>query len=238
MKKQAIGYSDGKTSFKGQLVWDDALSGPRPGVLVFPEAFGLNDHALQRAQRLAQLGYVALAVDPHGEGRVYSDLPSVVPVIKGMYAERGAWRARLQAALDALLAQPQVDGRRIGAIGFCFGGACCFELARSGAALSAVTTFHAGLLPEQEGDAGRIRAKVLICHGADDPLVKRESLDAVTAELRRDGVDWQLASYGGAGHSFTDPTAGERKLPGFGYHEAAERRSWAAMRQLFEEAFA
>lgn len=238
MKTQKIEYTNGGTRFVGELFWDETLGDRRPGVLVFPEAFGLNEHARVRAGRLAELGYVALAVDPHGEGAVYRDLPSVVPVIKQLYTDRAEWRARLAAAFDALVAQPQVDAARIAAIGFCFGGACCFELARSGAPLAALATFHAGLLPEQVGDAGRIRAKVLICHGADDPLVKKETLDAVTAELKRDGVDWQLASYGGAGHSFTDPTANERKLPGFGYHEAAERRSWAAMRQLFGEAFA
>ncbi|MFA5941067.1 MAG: dienelactone hydrolase family protein [Sinimarinibacterium sp.] len=237
MQKQKIEYTDGKTAFVGRLFWDDSRSGPRPGVLVFPEAFGLDDHALQRAERLAQLGYVALAVDPHGGGARFDNLQAVAPAIKALYADRAEWRLRARAALDALVARPQVDGGRLAAIGFCFGGTTCFELARSGAPLKAIVTFHAGLLPEQAGDAGRIGARVLVCHGADDPLVKAEALEAVTAELRRDHVDWQVISYGNTGHSFTNPAADARGMPGFAYSAQAERRSWAAMRDLFEEAF-
>lgn len=237
MKKQQIEYTDGKTTFIGQLVWDDSRSGRRPGVLVFPEAFGLNQHALQRAERLAQLGYVALAADPHGGGARFDDMPSVMPAIKALFADRAEWRSRARAALDALAAQPQVDGRKIGAIGFCFGGATCFELARSGAPLAAIVTFHAGLVPELAEDAGRIRAKVLVCHGAEDPLVTKEAMEAVVTELRRDRLDWQMISYGNAAHSFTDPEADGRNIPGLRYSERAEARSWTAMRGLLEEAF-
>jgi dienelactone hydrolase len=123
------------------------------------------------------------------------------------------------------------------AIGFCFGGATCLELARSGAALGAIATFHAGLLPELPEDAGRIRAKVLICHGAEDPLMKQETINAVMAEFRRDKIDWQFIYYGNAAHSFTDPAADLRNVPGFGYSKVAEDRSWAVMRQLFDDAF-
>lgn len=238
MKKQTIEYTDGKTKFIGQLVWDEARSGPRPGVLVFPEAFGLNDHAIERAERLARLGYVALAADPHGEGARFEDMQAVMPAIMALYTDRAEWRSRARAAFDALRAQPQVDSERIAAIGFCFGGATCFELARSGAPLAAVVTFHAGLIPELPDDAGHIRARLLICHGAEDPLVRKEALDAVVAELRRDRLDWQLISYGNAVHSFTDPAADERGIPGLGYNREAETRSWAAMRGLFDEAFA
>lgn len=238
MKQQTLEYGEGPQKFVGRLIWDDSLTSPRPGVLVFPEAFGLNEHAIERAERLARLGYAALAADPHGGGKVFDDLPSLGPAILALYGDRALWRARARAAFDALAALSQVDARRIAAIGFCFGGATCLELARSGAPLAAITSFHAGLMPEQEGDAGRISGKVLICHGAADPIVKREALDAVTAALQRDRVDWQLHSYGGAGHSFTDPAADARGAPGFGYHAAADRRSWAAMRSLFEEVFA
>jgi len=238
MKQQTLEYGAGPRKFIGRLIWDETLGAPRPGVLVFPEAFGLNEHAIERAECLARLGYVALAADPHGDGKVFDDLPSVRPAILALYGDRALWRARAQAAFDALAAQPQVDRSRIAAIGFCFGGSTCLELARSGAPLVAITTFHAGVMPEQEGDAGRIRGRVLICHGAEDPVVQKEALDAVIGELRRDGVDWQLHSYGGAAHSFTDPAADARNAPGFGYHAQADRRSWAAMCALFEEAFA
>lgn len=237
MRQQTVEYSSGGTRFVGQLFWSGCGSEPRPGVLVFPEAFGLNEHAIVRAKRLAELGYVALAVDPHGEATVFADLPSVSPAIRALYADRAGWRARLQAAYEALCAQSLVDTQRIAAIGFCFGGACCLELARSGVALAAITTFHAGLMPEAEGDAGKVRSKVLICNGADDPLIKAEVLEAVLAALKRDGVDWQLISYGNASHSFTNPEVDARGMPGFRYNAEAERRSWAAMRALFDEVF-
>ncbi len=237
MKQQLLEYTAGGITFKGQLFLGEDLSDKRPGVIVFPEAFGLNEHALVRARRLAELGYVAFAADPHGDGTVFPDLPSVSPAIRALYADRNAWRARLLAAFDALRAQPQVDSGRIAAIGFCFGGACCLELARSGAPLAAIVTFHAGLIVETDGDAGRIKAKVLVCNGADDAVVKSEALDAVIAEFRRDGVDWQLIQYGNTVHSFTNPDADARGVPNFRYSADAERRSWAAMRGLFDEVF-
>jgi dienelactone hydrolase len=237
MKTRAIEYRSGERRCIGHLAWDETQSGPRPGVLVFPEAFGLNEHARLRAERLAQMGYVALAADLHGDGKVFADFPSLMPSIKALSSDRAGWRAHTQAALSALTAQAEVDARRIAAIGFCFGGACCFELARSGAPLAAIATFHAGIVAELAGDSGQIKARVLICNGADDPVVKQEALDAVVAELRRDKIDWQLIQYGNASHSFTDPEADQRNAPGFGYNQLAEARSWAAMQQLFAEAF-
>jgi len=237
MKTQTLEYTNGKTKFIGHLVWDETLSGRRPGVLVFPEAFGLNDHARERAGRLAQLGYVALAADTHGGGVVYTDTASLGPNIRTLYADRAEWRSRARAALDALVAQPQVDASKTAAIGFCFGGTTCFELARDGAPLKAIATFHAGMIPELPGDAGRIGAKVLVCHGAEDPVVQQASLDALMADLRRDKVDWQLTYYGNAFHSFTNPDADKRNAPGQAYSRLAEERSWAALRALFREAF-
>jgi dienelactone hydrolase len=238
VKPQTIEYTSGGTRLVGQLYRDDSVTGLRPAVLVFPEAFGLNAHARERAERLAQLGYVAFAADLLGDGRVFDDLPSVLPSIRALYADRAAWRARAQAALDLLLAQAGVDPRRLAAIGFCFGGSTALELARSGAPLAAITTFHASLLPQLPEDAGRVRARVLVCHGDDDPVVNPDALATVIDELRRDGVDWQLARYGNTVHSFTDPQADARNTAGFGYNALADARSWAAMRQLFAEAFA
>ena len=236
MKAQQLAYTNGKTKYLGHLAWDDTAQGTRPGIIVFPEAFGLGDHARERANRLAQAGYVALAADLHGDGFVH-DFASIGPVIQALYTDRAEWRSMATAALDALIAQPLVDRSRIGAIGFCFGGTTCLELARSGAAVGAVVTFHAGLnlgLPE---DAGRIRSKVLICHGAEDPLVKKEGIDAFMQEMRRDKVDWQFFYQGNAVHSFTEPAADKRGMPGFAYSKKAEARSWAAMTHLFEETF-
>lgn len=237
MKTQKIEYTSGKTQGIGYLAWDETRSGPRPGIVVFPEAFGLNDHARQRADRLAQLGFVALAADMHGAGVVFHDMPSLVPAMQSLYADRAEWRARARAALDTLVALPQVDGGQTAAIGFCFGGATCFELARTGVPLAAIAAFHAGIIPGLPADAGHIRAKVLICQGAEDPVIKKEAMDAVVAELRRDKVDWQLTLHGNTGHSFTDSEADKRNMPGFGYSKQAEERSWAMMRHLFGEVF-
>lgn len=237
VQTKKLEYTDGKTRFVGDLVWDETKAGRRPGVVVFPEAFGLNEHARTRAERLAQLGFVALAADPHGEAALLNDMARLGPAIKALYEDRSVWRARARAALDALVAQPNVEAGRTAAIGFCFGGSTCLELARSGAPLAAIATFHASLLPELAGDIGQIRAKVLVCHGAEDPLMKKETVDAVMAEFRRDKIDWQFIYYGNAAHSFTDPDADLRKVPGFAYSKVAEDRSWALMRQLFDEAF-
>lgn len=238
MHQQPIETTENGQRHIHQFFLDETLQGPRPGVLVFPEAFGLGDHALQRARRLAELGYAALAVDIHGEGREFQDLAQVRPAILVLFGDRAAWRARLQAAHELLRAQPQVDAARTAAIGFCFGGACSLELARSGAPLSAIVTFHAGLQPPLEADAGKIKAKVLVCHGAEDPLMKPEPLAAILAELTRDKVDWQLLSHGNVVHSFTNPDADARGAPGFAYNASADRRSWAAMQGLFAEVFA
>jgi dienelactone hydrolase len=237
MKTQTHAYKAGDKNCLGYLSWDETLSGPRPGVLVFPEAFGLNDHARERADRLAKLGYVALAVDMYGDGAVFKDMSQLGAAIQPLNADRQLWRSRTRAAFDTLVALPQVDRNRIAAIGHCMGGTSCLELARSNPDIAAIATFHAGLnlgLPE---DAGKIRAKVLINNGAEDPLVKKEAIDALVAELQRDKVDWQFINYGNTVHSFTNPDADARGAPGFAYSATSEARSWAAMRHLFAEVF-
>ena len=237
MKTKTLEYTNGKTKFIGYLASDEARSGARPGIVVFPEAFGLCDHARHSAERLAQLGYVALAADINGEGVVYKDMAQLGPLIQSFYTNRSELRSRARAALDALRAQQGVDGARLAAIGYCFGGTTALELARTGAPLAAIATFHAGLIPELPEDKGRVRSKVLVCHGADDPLVKMEAIDGVMAELRRDKVDWQVVLYGNAVHSFTNPEADARKVPGLAYNKKADERSWSVMRHLFDEAF-
>jgi dienelactone hydrolase len=234
---KSLEYTNGKTKFIGYLAREEGGAGRRPGIVVFPEAFGLGDHAKKRADRLAKLGYVALAADINGEGAMYNDMAQLGPVIQSLYDDRSEWRSRARAALDALRAQPDVDASRVAAMGYCFGGTTALELARSGAPLAAIATFHAGLIAGLPEDAGRIRAKVLVCHGADDPLVKKEVLDAVMTELRRDKADWQVIFYGNAVHSFTNPEADARQVPALKYDKKADERSWVLMRHLFEEAF-
>jgi dienelactone hydrolase len=236
MANKTLEYRDGAVTLKGYLA-DDGGVGARPGVVLFPEAFGIGDHVIERARRLAALGYVALAADPYGEGMQAKDLPHAIELMTAVRSDVNRWRARAQAALDALCAQPGVDRTKVAAIGYCFGGSTALELGRSGAPLSAVVSFHGGLEAPRPGDAKNIRAKVLVCHGANDPLIPPEQVAAFETQMRETTVDWQLCSYGGAVHSFTNPDANKLGNPALAYNAIADRRSWASMVALFQEAF-
>ena len=236
MANKTLEYRDGAVTLKGYLA-DDARPGARPGVVLFPEANGVGDHVMERARRLAALGYVALAADPYGDGRQAQDLAQAIELMNTVRSDLGRWRARAQAALDALCAQPGVDRTRVAAIGYCFGGSTALELGRSGAPLGAVVSFHGGLVAPKPEDARNIRARVLVCHGAGDPLIPPEQVATFEAQMRETKVDWQLCVYGGAVHSFTNPDADKLGNPAFAYNADADRRSWAAMLSLFEEAF-
>src|SRR5262249_10922459 len=152
---------------KGYLA-DDGRAGARPGVVLFPEANGIGEHVMERARRLAALGYVALAADPYGNAAQARDLPHAIELMTAVRSDVDRWRARGRAAIDALIAQPGVDRARLAVIGYCFGGSTALELGRAGAPLAAVVSFHGGLEAPRPEDARNIRAKVLICHGADD----------------------------------------------------------------------
>ncbi len=236
MANKTLEYRDGAVTLKGYLA-DGERPGARPGVVLFPEANGVGDHVIERARRLAALGYVALAADPYGDGKQARDLPHAIELMTAVRSDVSVWRARAQAALDALSAQPGVDRTRLAAIGYCFGGSTALELGRSGAPLRAIVSFHGGLEAPKPEDAGHIRAKVLVCHGASDPLIPPEQVAAFEALMRNTTVDWQVSSYGGAVHSFTNPDADKLGNPAFAYSATADRRSWAAMLSLFEEAF-
>ena len=236
MANKTLEYRDGAVTLKGYLA-DDGRPGARPGVVLFPEANGIGDHVIERARRLAALGYVALAADPYGDGSQARDLPHAIELMTAVRSDVSRWRARAKAALDTLSAQPSVDRTKLAAIGYCFGGSTALELGMSGAPLSAVVSFHGGLAAPKPEDAGNIRARVLVCHGASDPLVAPAQVEAFEALMRDTAVDWQLVSYGGAVHSFTNPDAYKLGNPAFAYNAVADRRSWAAMLALFEEAF-
>jgi dienelactone hydrolase len=236
MANRALDYRDGAVTLKGYVA-DDGRPGARPGVVLFPEAFGIGEHVIERARRLAALGYVALAADPYGDGAQARDLPHAIELMTAVRSDVDRWRARARAALDALVAQPGVDRARLAAIGYCFGGSTALELARSGASLGAVVSFHGGLEAPRPEDARNIRARVLVCHGANDPLIPPEQVAAFEAQMRETKVDWQVCVYGGTVHSFTNPDADKLGNPALAYSAAADRRSWAAMVSLFEEAF-
>lgn len=217
---------------------DDAFSGPRPGVVVFPEAFGLSDHAKGRARRLAELGYAALASDLHGDGLIMSDLADVMGVIGPLMEAPQRTRERAGSALQALAAQADVDGGRLAAIGYCFGGTMALELARGGAEVRGVAGFHSGLGTAAPQDAKNIKGKVLVCIGADDPGIPPEQRAAFETEMREGGVDWRMHLYGGVVHSFTNPEADDRGMPEFlRYDAGADARSWGELQAFLTEIF-
>lgn len=238
MRTQVLSYEADGLSMRGEFYVDDGQAGPRPGVLVFPEAFGLGDHARSRARRLAEQGYAALACDLHGEGQVIDDLPTVMGLLEPLRSDPPRIRARAHGGLAALAAQAEVDARRVAAIGYCFGGTMALELARGGADIVAAVGFHSGLATVAPEDAANIKGKVLACIGADDPGIPPEQRAAFEKEMRDAKVDWQLHLYGGVVHSFTNPDADKRAMPDYlRYDAAADARSWTAMINLFQEVF-
>lgn len=238
MHSEILSYEADGLQMESHLFAETGRDGPRPGVLVFPEAFGLGDHAKDKARRLAQLGYVALACDLHGEGAIISDREKMLAELGVLFQAPGRIRARAQGGLDALAARDDVDATKIASIGFCFGGTMSLELARGGAPLSGVVGFHSGLGTSRPQDAKNITGKVLVLLGADDPGIPPEQRAAFEAEMRDGAVDWQMKLYGGVVHSFTNPKADEMGMPDFvRYDAAADKRSWAEMINFFDEIF-
>lgn len=232
-----IEYKEGDKVLEGWSVYDDAIQGKRPAVLVVHQWKGLGDYEKKRAEMLARLGYNVLAVDIYGKG-VRPQTPQAAGAEAGKYkSNRTLLRARVRAGLQALANHELTDPKRIAAIGYCFGGTTVLELARSGADIAGVVSFHGGLDSPTPGDGKNIKAKVLALHGADDPFVPAKDLAAFEDEMRQSGVDWQLIAYGGAVHSFTDWDAGSDNSKGAAYNERADRRSWEAMKQFFAELF-
>jgi dienelactone hydrolase len=239
VKTESIRYQADGLDMIGHLAWDETATAPRPGVLVFPEAFGLGEHAKSRAERIArELGYVALACDLHGGAQVISELEKVLPMLQPLRTEAAKVRARTRNAFDALTARKEVDKTRIAAIGFCFGGTMSYELALSGADIKAAVGFHSGLAVTSPGDAKQIKGKVLTLLGADDPGIPPEQRATFIKMLGDAGIDWQMTLYGGVVHSFTNPNADKLGRPEFARYDAkADARSWKQMTDLFAEVF-
>jgi dienelactone hydrolase len=235
--KTPIDYRQGDTDLQGVLVYDNAVQGPRPGILVFPEWWGLTDYPKNRAEQLAKLGYVAFAADMYGKG-VNTDDPSEAQKLdSAISSDLDQLRARAQAAYDILAKDPRVDKDHIAAIGYCFGGTCALELARSGANLVGVVSFHGGLATKRPDDAKNIKGKILVCTGGDDAFIPPSQVEAFEDEMRQAHVDWQVLVFGGAHHAFTNPQADEHHIPNIAYNADADRRSWAAMKSFFDEIF-
>lgn len=239
LKKETIEYNDGATVCQGYLVYDDALHGPRPGVLVIHDWMGLGEqsNARVRCEMLAQLGYVAFAADMYGKGVRPANRDEASAEAGKFYKDRSLFRSRAGAALAYLKSRPETDSTKIAAIGYCYGGTGVLELARSGATIAGVVTFHGGLASASPDDAKSIKCKVLVLHGADDPFVPADQVAAFEKEMTEAKTDWELVKYSGAVHSFSNPSAGNDPSSGAAYNERADKRSWVAMKDFFAEIF-
>lgn len=237
IQTKTVEYKQGDTTLTGVIVYDDAVKTPRPGVLIVHQWMGITEYEKTRATMLAKLGYVAFCADIYGKGVHPKDTKEAGAEATKYKTDRALLRARVNAGLAELRKSELVDQKRIAAIGYCFGGTTVLELARSGAELNGVVSFHGGLDSPAAADGKNIKCKVLACHGADDPFVPTKDLAAFESEMRDSKVDWQLISYGGAVHSFTQPMAGNDNSKGAAYNESADRRSWEAMKQFLGELF-
>lgn len=235
MELEPITYQARGASFTGFLA-DGSTGTAAPGVLVIHEAGGLDDNAMLRTRMLGEQGFVAFAMDAFGERS--ADLARMREINRSLVADRALLRDRLTAAFSVLLDHPSVDRSKLSAIGYCFGGMAILELARSGAKVACLVGFHPGigLLPRLPGDAP-VRAKTLVCLGADDPVIGADQREAFVAEMTAAGADWQMILYGGVGHSFTNREIDSYCMTGFSYDADADRRSWQSMLDLFEESF-
>jgi len=238
VQTRVVEYRQGDTALEGFLAYDAEGPARRPGVLVVHDWSGVGPYVKRRAEQLARMGYVAFAADVYGKGVRPAGPKEASAAAGALKADRKLLRARVVAALDELRRQPNVLSGQVAAIGYCFGGTAVLELARSGADVAGVVSFHGGLDSPTPADGKNIKARVLVLHGADDPFVPQSQVKALEDELRGGAVDWQLVEYGGAVHSFTNPEAGSDNAKGAAYNAAADRRSWKAMEDFFAEIFA
>ncbi|EPJ89568.1 MULTISPECIES: dienelactone hydrolase family protein [Pseudomonas] len=223
--------------YESRLVFDSGDASSRPGLLMAPNWMGVSEGAEKIAQSVAEQGYVVLLIDLYGQGTRPQNGDEAGAAMMPLKNDRAELRKRMQAALEQLLSQTDapVDADKVATFGFCFGGCCSLELARAGANLKAAVSFHGTLDTPNPADANNIKGSVLVLHGAADPLVPKEQLPAFEAEMDAAGIDWQLTSYGGAVHSFTDP---EAQTPGKMMYDArTAKRAFASMHNLLDEVF-
>lgn len=237
---QPVSWRVGDTTFDGVLVHDDASAAPRPGLLMVPNWYGVTDAAVEKAKTIAGDDYVILLVDMYGRGLRPANPQEAGQAAGAVYADRAQMRARINTALATLESAEGVPLARddIGAIGFCFGGATVLELARSGAEVAGVASFHGALSTPVPAAAGGIRTPLLVMNGADDAFVKPEEIAGFEKEMRAAGADWQFVNFGGAVHCFAEPDEDGSVIGGCKYHEPSYRRSMAMMRGFFAERFA
>ena len=237
IKTETVEYKQGDAVLEGFLAYDTSITGERPGVLVVHEWTGINDYTKMRVEQLAKLGYIAFAADIYGKGIRPQNAQEASAQATIYRNDRKLMRARANAGLNVLRAHKLSDDSRLAAIGYCFGGGTVLELARSGADIAGVVSFHGNLDTPDPNDAKNIKGKVLVLHGAEDPHVSIEQVTAFRNEMDGAHVDWYMVWYGGAVHSFTNPNSGNDPSKGVAYNAAADRRSWEEMKTFFAEIF-
>lgn len=235
-----VEYKAGETTLKGYLAFDDANADKRPGILVVHEWWGHNDYARKRAKMLAELGYIALAVDMYGDGKTVSHPDDAGKMAGEVRKNAPMAEARFRAARELLMQQPQTDAARIGAIGYCFGGSVILHMARVGEDLAGVVSFHGSLATETKARAGAVKARILVCNGEDDPFINADAVKGFETEMSDAGARFKVINYKGAKHSFTNPDADkfgkEFNLP-LAYNKDADEQSWDDMKKFLREAF-
>jgi dienelactone hydrolase len=232
---KVVDYDYNGTKLKGFLAYDDAVKEKRPGVLVVHEWWGLNDYAKDRCKKLAELGYVAFAVDMYGDGKSVEHPDDARKMATAVRENVQTWRGRAEAGLKQLTSQPNVDPTKIAAIGYCFGGSTCLQLAYSGADLKAVATFHAALPTPTADEAKAIKPKIYVAHGEDDFFIPKESIAAFKEKLDGAKVKYTFESFPGVVHSFTVPGADKVNMKGMKYDKSADEKSWKEMLTLFKD---
>ncbi len=237
VQTRTLDYAIDGVEFSSTLVWDDAAPGPRPGLVLVPNWMGATESAVEKARAIAGSRYVILVADVYGADVRPANAGEAGQAARAMYADRPALRARAAKALEVLAAQPEVDAKRLGAIGFCFGGATVLEMARAGTeGLAGVVSLHGNLSTEMPAAAGAVKAPILVLNGAADPLVPAAQIAGFQAEMDAAGADWTFVNYAGAVHCFAEPDAASP--PNCVYDARAAARAFRAMNDFFEEQFA
>jgi len=239
IRTREVTYEADGVQLRGFIAFDDAPAGKRPGILIVHEWWGQNQYARDRAKMLASLGYVAMAVDMYGDGKTADHPEDAMRFSSAVSGNMPVMQGRFNAALAVLSADPRVDPDRIGAIGYCFGGGVVLNMARSGAPLKVVVSFHGSLGTSHPAHKGDVKAKLLVCNGADDTFVSADAIAAFRKEMDDAGVDYRFVQYEGAIHSFTNPAStelGKKFGLAMAYNEKADKESWAVMKEFFSSA--
>lgn len=238
VKTKELEYKQGKTVLQGFMAWDDATKDKRPGVLVIHEWWGHNQHARDQAVRLAKAGYVAMAVDMYGKGKLAEHPKDAQAMATELNKDPKVVKARFDAALAELKKDPHVDPKKIGVAGYCMGGSIALAMARAGEPLTAIATFHAGLNPPKHpAKKGTIKPRIQFNTGADDPFVSAEAVEGLKKEMAAAGAKLEVNTYPGAKHGFTNPEAGKHGMDALAYNAEADQKSWEAAMAFFKDAF-